>query len=322
MRQDQRAEGVQLAEVPHEEEQRDRQRLHRHHLRHQEHDQQGGAELEAEAGHGGGGQEGDQRGEDDDRARHQQAVEEVAAEVLLLEDPAERVERGCERPGAGLGGLDLPAGLKAESTIQYSGKATATAMRRAAVSASSLPGRLTRRNVRAPPPPPGRVRTALSVVALTVPPLAPHQAQIDQRDGQQDHQHHDADRRSEAVLRGRERLLVRVHVEHQVLAGDAAAARHDVDLGEDLEVPDDRLDGDDDQDGLEHRRHDGAPDPPLGRAVQRGGLQHLGGDGPDARVDGDHHEQGTSTRGLRGGRGRRRCSGRTSRRSRRVRAPC
>ncbi|KPC77478.1 hypothetical protein ADL26_02650, partial [Thermoactinomyces vulgaris] len=38
-------------------------------------------------------------------------------------------------------------------------------------------------------------------------------------------------------------------------------------------------------------RHDGAPDPPLGGAVQRGGLQHLGGDGADAGVDGDHHER-------------------------------
>ncbi|CAM5649293.1 hypothetical protein SALBM311S_07618 [Streptomyces alboniger] len=45
-------------------------------------------------------------------AAHQQAVEEVAAEVLLFEDPAERVERGRERPGAGVGGLDLPGRLE------------------------------------------------------------------------------------------------------------------------------------------------------------------------------------------------------------------
>lgn len=85
--------------------------------------------------------------------------------------------------------------------------------------------------------------------------------------------------------------MVGVHVQHEVLARDAAAVGHDVDLGEDLEVPDDGLDGDDGQDRPQHRRQDGPPDPPLRGPVQSGGLQHLGGHGADPGVDRHHHER-------------------------------
>ena len=44
---------------------------------------------------------------DDDGARDDQAVDEVPAEFLLLEDAPEGVERGRERPGSRLGRLDL-----------------------------------------------------------------------------------------------------------------------------------------------------------------------------------------------------------------------
>lgn len=53
----------------------------------QKHDQQRGAEAEPETGDGRGRQEGDQRREHHHGPGHDAAVDEVAAEVLLHEDP-------------------------------------------------------------------------------------------------------------------------------------------------------------------------------------------------------------------------------------------
>ena len=87
VRQDQRTERVQQAEVPHLEEQGDGERLPRHHLGHQKHDQQGGPEPEAESRHGGRGEKGDERRDEDDTARHHKAVDEIPAEILLSDEP-------------------------------------------------------------------------------------------------------------------------------------------------------------------------------------------------------------------------------------------
>lgn len=112
MGQDQRAQGVELAEVPHLEEERDGERLHGHHLGDQEHDEQGGPESEAESGDRRRREKRDQRGDDHHRAGDDKAVDEVATEFLLPEDPPEGIKSRREGPGPRLGRLDLTRRLE------------------------------------------------------------------------------------------------------------------------------------------------------------------------------------------------------------------
>jgi hypothetical protein len=80
---------------------------HRHHLGHQKHGQQRGPEAEAESGHGGRREKGDEHGGKDDTARHHKAVDEIPAEVLLPEHTPEGVQRGRRGPRPRLARLDV-----------------------------------------------------------------------------------------------------------------------------------------------------------------------------------------------------------------------
>ncbi len=98
MRQDQRAQRVQPAEVPHQEEEGDRQRLDGHHLRDQEHDQQGGPETEAESGDRRRREKRDQR-QTTTTDPATKAVPSQNGRILLLpEDAPEGIQGGRKRP--------------------------------------------------------------------------------------------------------------------------------------------------------------------------------------------------------------------------------
>ncbi|MBG9885513.1 hypothetical protein ABE10_02695, partial [Bacillus toyonensis] len=86
-------DAVEQAQALDLQEQRDHERLERHHLDDEDHQQDRGAELETEARHGDGGEEAHQRAHQHGHERDDEGVAQEGAEAALREHEGEVVER-------------------------------------------------------------------------------------------------------------------------------------------------------------------------------------------------------------------------------------
>ena len=127
-------------------------------------------------------------------------------------------------------------------------------------------------------------------VRRVIAPRRPHHLpDVEERHRQHQQEHHERDRRAEAVLADPERLLVGVDA-HQVVLGIRALEPQQERLREDLEVPDDREAGQDHEDRLQDREDDVAEARPRAGAVDRRRLEQLARHLRQPRVDRDRDE--------------------------------